>query len=711
MRVSAVLASVVWLASAEAAVAQSNVTECTEVGKGIGPRHLDDESMAYLYAPELHFAPQERYFPILPFYGAFLRVRDSVTRELTPALAGRAAAVNRGADTLIVWNSLARDYDTLQVRDRNRRERESVEFAARIEALHTAMNLYRDSASAQTVLAQLRDITLGDQRMYARQLFDAEYVPPVAALFYRVYHLTRGESSAVWKRVRTDFQVWDRLNIDDSLRTLAVKDSLPNLISLEYYAYYIRDLGLTGHAQDLEKFFVFIPEDCTPIEIMVGAAHSVVTPNNVAIITRKQPQEYLYPTSALVEYGGHSFSPDVPPPGLFTPGWDINWRSSERSWGVRDIQAILGTGFSGDYRSQYTIPRSDSIGVTLTPLPPEKRLSDSTSERTANHGFYALLPIVPYRQLFDSLADTSGTAEERIQRVREAWASLTPMLEQRMWPVRRFPADADAGEQVYQRMRLWLKDLGQESKDSTPGQPRAVTALKGSGSKMKPWTANEYNQSPEHIMKAWLYRPQDPVRSCRIWQYTPIHFEDLPYFEVGARYGIGKTASHTGVSLEVIDAYHCIERGTKLSVPGTLSLGVVVSPFDLDQGPVEVQLRYQHRYFSPQSLTWSLGLGVVARYDSTETVEVERGMLERSRFRLRPALTLMPLGLLFGAKMEPNWINLVVSSVMFRVGPQFDLFHPSRSMAWQMELSIRPIPKFRPRGRRAPESEERVSSK
>jgi hypothetical protein len=132
----------------------------------------------------------------------------------------------------------------------------------------------------------------------------------------------------------------------------------------------------------------------------------------------------------------------------------------------------------------------------------------------------------------------------------------------------------------------------------------------------------------------------------------------------------------------------------------------VASPFDLGQGPIEVQLRYQHRYFSPQSLTWSLGLSFLAQYDSTETAEVERDAAERSRFRLRPALTLMPFGLLFGAKMEPNWINLVASSVMFRVGPQLDLFHPSRSMAWQIELAIRPIPKFRPRGRRAAENAE-----
>jgi hypothetical protein len=709
MRASAVMALVVWLAAAQAAAAQQNPVDCADAD-GTAPRHLNDTSLAYLYAPELHFAPQERYFPILPFYNAFLQLPDSPGDTLTPDLAGEVAIPKNG-DTLVVWDWLARDYDSLQVREQKRRERKSVTLAEKVESLHTMAERYKDSLATQAVIQQVLQETLSDQRQAALQLFGAEYVPPVAALFYRVDHLNRRESNGIWKRVRTDFQLWQRLNLSDHLRHLAVVDSLPLLISLEYYAYYIRDLGLTGHAQDLEKFFVFIPEDCTPVEIMVGAAHSVVTPNNVAVITRKQQQEYIYPTSALVEYGGHSFSPDVPPLGPFTPGWDINWRSSERSWGVRDIQAILGTGFSGDYRTQYTLPRSDSIGVTLTPLSPERALKDSASTPTSNRGYYALIPIAPYRELFDALALNGGTVGSRVRGVRAAWTALKPKLEQRMWPMRSFPDDSAAAEQVYHRMRLWLKDLGKEddAEEPVPGRPKTVSPLKGSGSKMRPWQAKEYMQSPEHIMKAWLYRPQDPARSCKLLQYTPIHLQDVPYFEVGARYGIGKTKSHTGVSLEIIDAYHCIERGTKLSIPGTLGFGVVLSPFNIDQGPVELQLRYQQRYFSPQSITWSVGLSYVASYDSAETAEVLRESSERSRFRLRPALSIMPLGLLFGAKMEPNWINLVLSSVAFRVGPQFDLFHPSRSMAWQMELAIRPIPKFRPRGRRASEGASRAA--
>lgn len=71
------------------------------------------------------------------------------------------------------------------------------------------------------------------------------------------------------------------------------------------------------------------------------------------------------------------------------------------------------------------------------------------------------------------------------------------------------------------------------------------------------------------------------------------------------------------------------------------------------------------------------------------------------RFRIRPALAIMPIGLAKGATMEPNWLNLVASSIAVRIGPQIDLFHPSRSMTWQIELAVRPNPKFVPRGRRS----------
>lgn len=695
---------------AQAAMAQVGAPpDSVEVRGGVDPDRRDDEALAYRYAPVLHFAPQERFFPILPFFSAFLRLSDTTSPWLTPALAGDTATMDSGRDTLILWNALAREYDSLQMRDRDMRRDSALLTVINLDSLDAALKRLPDTAAAGPVLNQVRQAALPARRTAAEQLSQAEWAPKVAALFYRVHHLTIGESRRVWARLRSDFQLWDRLNLPDEIRTAAAEDdTLPKLVSLEYYAYYIRDLGLTGHAQDLEKFFVLIPEDGTPVQIMIGAAHSIVTPNNVVILARQRRQgSLLYTPHALVEFGGHSFSPDVPPLGLFTPGWDINWRASERSWGVRDIQAVLGTGFSGDYKTQYTLPRTDSIGVTLSPLAPGASFADTLHQRPEGERSYALLPIGPYRRLFEALDSTEGSDLERVVRVREAWDSvLGPELERRMGAVRRFPDDSSNGADVYRRLRLWLKtDLAQQAEDSTPDRPRKVSRLKGSGTKMRPWMANEYIQSPEHIMKAWLYRPQDASRKCRLpsFDFSPVHFGDLDNVEIGGRYGVGKKFSHTALLLEFTDAYHCVERGTKLNIPGTLAFGVAFSPFDLNQSAQEVQLRYQQRYFSPQSLTWSLGLSVVARYDSTETAELNADPgRERSRFRVRPALTIMPIGLAAGATMEPNWLNLVLSSIAVRVGPQIDLFHPTRGMAWQIELAVRPNPKFVPRGRRPP---------
>lgn len=700
--------------SAHVAMAQAGVPpDSAEITSSQRSRSHDD-SLAYRYAPELRFAPQERYFPILPFFKAFLRGVER-SAYLTPALVGQpiemgngrdtlaqwnplteAEAVKSNRDTLILWNALLRDYETLQVRDRDER--------LKLAEARPAPDQGRDTSSGRRPYAQ---DSIPQQRRNADQASEEEWAPSVAALFYRVYHLTQHESEEVWDRLQSDFQLWARLDIPDSLRAHATANrDLPRFISLEYYAYYIRDLGLTGHAQDLEKFFVFIPEDATPVQIMVGAAHSVVTPNNVVILARKQGRStFLYTPHAFVEYGGHSFSPDVPPLGSFTPGWDINWRASERSWGVRDMQAVLGTGFSGDYRSQYTLPRTDSVGVTLKPLAPGNTLSASRRRSSGDERSYALIPIEPYRRFFEALDSTEGRLPERIQRVRQAWDSvLGPVLSRTMDSVRMFPSDSAGGRDVYERLRLWLKqDLAQEEEDSVPGRARKLSKLKGSGNKMRPWLADEYVQPPQHIMKAWLYRPQDPNRKCRLLStsYFPAHIADLKNLEAGVRYGIGKKWAHTGLTLEATDAYHCIERGSKLNVPGTLGLGIAISPFDLNQGPQEVYLRYQHRYFSPQTVTWSLGLSLVVRYDSTESQEVLRdASRERSRFRLRPAITIMPIGLIAGATMEPKRKNLFWSSLAVRVGPQIDLFHPSRSMAWQIEIAVRPNSKYAPGGKR-----------
>jgi hypothetical protein len=714
------LVTLLGLVEGQAALAQAGVLpDTTEIRPGVDPTRSDDKTLAHRYAPVLHFAPQEQYFPILPFFNAFLKVLDT-NRYLSPALAGTTVAMGGAKDSLILWNALANDYDSLQARDRLSRNKDEMRTAEQVDAIDQRIEDLGDTASpGSKVLQRARIQALPKQRSNAEELSQAEWAPKVAAMFYRVDHLKHEESKHIWARLRADFQLWSRLMLPDRLRKLAAQkdlDSMPNLISLEYYAYYIRDLGLTGHAQDLEKFFVFVPEDTTPVQIMVGAAHSVVTPNNTVILARRDRLgSLLYTPHAFVEYGGHSFAPDVPPTKSFTPGWDINWRASERTWGVRDIQAILGTGFTGDYKAMYTLPRTDSIGVTLTPLDPDSSLSDTSGERSDQERRYALIPIDTFRTLFDSLDATGGDEPERVTRVRQAWDSvLGPALQAMMGPVRQFPEDPVVATEVYRRLRRWLQpDLAQE--ELNPDGTTKLSRLKGSAKKMRPWLANEYIQGPEHIMKAWLYRPQDASRKCNFfkapWEFSPIHFGDFQYLDITTRYGIGKKFNHTGLLLEATDAYHCIERASKLNVPGTLSFGVAFSPFDPGQGPVELQLRYQHRYFSPQTLTWSLALSYVASFDSTETAEVKADSSERSRWRVRPALTIMPFGLAMGAKLEPTWGNLVLSSFAVRIGPQIDLYHPSRSMAWQIEFAFRPNPKYVPRGHRKSLDPDTLSSR
>jgi hypothetical protein len=67
-------------------------------------------------------------------------------------------------------------------------------------------------------------------------------------------------------------------------------------------------------------------------------------------------------------------------------------------------------------------------------------------------------------------------------------------------------------------------------------------------------------------------RPSSRLR-LPSFDFSPLHFADLDNVEIGGRYGVGKKFSHTALLLEFTDAYHCVERGTKLNIPGTLGFG------------------------------------------------------------------------------------------------------------------------------------------
>ena len=91
--------------------------DTTEARKGIDWTRRDDEALAYRYAPTLHFAPQEQYFPILPYFNAFLRLVDT-SSYLTADLAGKLQVMDGGKDSLILWNALAEDYDSLRAKQK-----------------------------------------------------------------------------------------------------------------------------------------------------------------------------------------------------------------------------------------------------------------------------------------------------------------------------------------------------------------------------------------------------------------------------------------------------------------------------------------------------------------------------------------------------------------------------------------------------------------
>jgi hypothetical protein len=293
-------------------------------------RELLEHYLARTYAPIYRFAPTERYFPTMPFYPAFL---DS-------------------ASTIVTFS------DSLKL-----------PLVSEVRAAY-------DSAL---------DLT---SRPYERRL-------PVPVVFYRVCDFAEPvdsgaapDSAAIephwgrkawhlWDYLRSDEQAWYRFGVDklttstmsSSLDTAHVR-SINRFRVIEYFTYYLQDWGLAGHPQDLEYTFVFIPEDtiaARSFRVIVGAGHDPPAPNNVLVLTgREASKQRLYHPNILVELGGHSSAPDMPPFGQFSAGLDVNWHIDDL-WGTRDAQATAGLSFSGRYQGTMTYPRDAEDAVTLFP--------------------------------------------------------------------------------------------------------------------------------------------------------------------------------------------------------------------------------------------------------------------------------------------------------------------------------------------------------
>ncbi len=304
-------------------------------------RELLEHYLARTYAPVLRFAPSERYFPTIPYYTAFL---DSA-RMVVPF---------SDSVELPLISQVREAYDLAL--DRSARPYEL--------KLPLPVVFYRvcDFAEPEPADPEAQADSAARQRRWRN----------------KAWHL--------WDYLRSDEQAWHRFRLEEARTSdtsmAATRAAVPDRRSgslirginrfrvIQYFVYYLQDWGLQGHSEDIEYTFVFIPADTVAAKsfrVIVGAGHDPPAPNNVLVLaSREASKRRHYHANVLVELGGHSSAPDMPPFGQFSAGLDVNWHIDDL-WGTRDEQATAGLSFSGRYEGTMTYPRDPEDAVTLFP--------------------------------------------------------------------------------------------------------------------------------------------------------------------------------------------------------------------------------------------------------------------------------------------------------------------------------------------------------
>jgi hypothetical protein len=320
-------------------------------------RQWQDYDLARTYAPILRFAPPERLYPTVPFFTAFDTLHPEIMK-MSDTLGIMSLRKNKSNHlTQEQLDTLALEVDTLAVEP--------------LDAITGTMG--QPIRTRRPWLPSFGYVKRRYQITPATT--PSGKVIPVPAVFYRVCDLrersrTKGTYSDVqklWRYLRSDEQAWQRFGMD----SLAVSDSTAFRV-IEYFFYYVADAGLQGHSDDIESLFIFIPKDPSKAKrfrIVVGAGHKDPAPNNVLVMLPSdsgQLAEKYKHQNVLVEYGGHSSAPDMPPFGQFSVGLDVNWHIDD-VWGTRDPQASAGVSFHGRYDATMTFPRDPEDAVTYFP--------------------------------------------------------------------------------------------------------------------------------------------------------------------------------------------------------------------------------------------------------------------------------------------------------------------------------------------------------
>ncbi len=318
--------------------------------------------------------------------------------------------------------------------------------------------------------------------------------PPLHVVFYQVSELEPAPIRRYWSYLKNDPQAWHRTEADTVYRAWQRPGTCRRMAVLEYYFYYLNDRGVTGHPQDVEFVFVFVPlsEAAPRFQLLVGAGHGDRIPNNVYFEFSSE----LSSNQVLVETGGHASAPDRQPVGRFDPGSDVNWQVGA-AWGVRDILSSDGSGLFGRYRLEMTLPRtldrtlksvsSWGLSYSLVALSRLARLDEAIKGGAANDIGEALDSIAvrlprppPISELVLPHATAADTADfDRLSGL------LTPVV---------LPT-AGLSYEVLERMRLWDSHMHSASDKEIKKKRQRI------------WEHEIANGDPTDILTPHLFRP------------------------------------------------------------------------------------------------------------------------------------------------------------------------------------------------------------